>query len=135
MPEGHVILWAKTAVSRFYLPPETLDYITDFLHDKPEIFNECSLVSKSWVPRARKYLPAEINLSHPHFPEVHEQKKLLPNRGRGRGGGMEWGVLHVKAAVLIRSSAVAKRHIVTRGACTVEQSEDAGRGSAETRVW
>ena len=54
-----VILWAET-VSRFYLPPETLDYITDFLDDKPEIFNECSLVSKSWVPRARKYLPAKI---------------------------------------------------------------------------
>ena len=47
-------------MSRFYLPPETLGYITDLLHDKPEIFNECSLTSKSRVPRARKYLPAEI---------------------------------------------------------------------------
>ncbi|KAF9646818.1 hypothetical protein BDM02DRAFT_2890061 [Thelephora ganbajun] len=43
-----------------YLPPETLDYIVDFLHDKRETLEQCCLVSKSWVPRTRKHLFADI---------------------------------------------------------------------------
>ncbi|KAF9644347.1 hypothetical protein BDM02DRAFT_3103092, partial [Thelephora ganbajun] len=43
-----------------YLPPETLDYIVDFLHDNRETLEQCCLVSKSWVPRARKHLFADI---------------------------------------------------------------------------
>ena len=33
-----------------YLPLETLDYILDFLHDKPETLKECCLVSKIMDP-------------------------------------------------------------------------------------
>jgi hypothetical protein len=42
------------------LPPEILDYILDFLHDERETLKQCCLVSKSWVPRTRKYLFADI---------------------------------------------------------------------------
>ena len=45
-----------------YLPPEILDYIVDFLHDEPETLEECCLVSKSWVPRARSHLFADIKI-------------------------------------------------------------------------
>ena len=46
-----------------YLPPETLDYITDLLHDESETLKECCLVSKSWVPRTRRHLFAHIQFS------------------------------------------------------------------------
>jgi hypothetical protein len=42
------------------LPPEILDFIVDILRDQPEALKRCCLVSKSWVPRTRKYLFAEI---------------------------------------------------------------------------
>src|ERR1700753_334500 len=38
------------------LPPETPDHIVDLLHDNRETLQECCIVSKSWVPRARKHL-------------------------------------------------------------------------------
>jgi len=44
------------------LPQEILDYTVDFLHDKPEALKRCCLVSKSWVPRARMHLFADIRL-------------------------------------------------------------------------
>ena len=47
-------------MSNPYLPPETFDYIIDLLHDKPEALRECCLVSKSWLPRARKHIFADI---------------------------------------------------------------------------
>ena len=43
-----------------YPPPEILDEIVDFLRDEPETLMQCCLVSKSWVPRARKHLFAQI---------------------------------------------------------------------------
>ena len=42
------------------LPQETLDHIVDFLHDEPEALKTCCFVSKSWIPRTRKHLFAEI---------------------------------------------------------------------------
>ena len=42
------------------LPPEMLDHIVDFLYDDIEPLSECCLVSKSWVPRARKHLFAKV---------------------------------------------------------------------------
>ena len=45
---------------RSYLPPEILDYIIDLLYDEVETLGECCLVSKSWVPRTRKHLFAEV---------------------------------------------------------------------------
>ena len=43
-----------------YLPPEILDSIIDLLHDEPETLRQCCLVSKSWVPRARRHLFAYV---------------------------------------------------------------------------
>jgi len=45
---------------RSHLPPEILDCIVDHLHDEPETLKQCCLVSKSWVPRSRKHLFANI---------------------------------------------------------------------------
>ena len=45
-----------------YLLPEIFDCIVDILHDKPETLKECCLVSKSWVPRTRKHLFADIKI-------------------------------------------------------------------------
>jgi hypothetical protein len=42
------------------LPAETLDHIVDHLHDTRDALRNCCLVSKPWVPRARKHLFAEI---------------------------------------------------------------------------
>ena len=43
-----------------HLPPEILDEIVDFLQDEPETLMQCCLVSKSWVPRTRKHIFAQI---------------------------------------------------------------------------
>jgi hypothetical protein len=45
------------------LPPEVLDIIIDHLHDQPTTLEECCLVSKSWVPRARRHLFAEVEFN------------------------------------------------------------------------
>jgi len=42
------------------LPAETLDHIVDLLHDAKPALRNCCLVSKSWIPRTRKYLFADI---------------------------------------------------------------------------
>jgi len=43
------------------LPREILDYTIDLLHDEQETLKQCCLVSKSWVPYARKHLFAEVS--------------------------------------------------------------------------
>jgi len=60
---GRFILWSETTMSnphRSHLPPEIHDYIVDHLHDEPEALKQCCLVSKSWIPRSRKHLFANI---------------------------------------------------------------------------
>jgi hypothetical protein len=47
-------------MSNIHLPVETLDHIVDHLHDTQDALMNCCIVSKSWVPRARKHLFAEI---------------------------------------------------------------------------
>ncbi|KAF9781414.1 hypothetical protein BJ322DRAFT_276582 [Thelephora terrestris] len=42
------------------LPGELLDHVVDLLHDTRDTLVNCSLVSKSWIPRARKHLFARI---------------------------------------------------------------------------
>jgi hypothetical protein len=48
------------------LPPEILDDIIDLLHDQPKTLKRCCLVSKSWVPRTRKHLFADIGFQGQH---------------------------------------------------------------------
>jgi len=46
---------------RSHLPLEILDYIVDLLHNEPETLQQCCLVSKSWVPRTRRHLFADVS--------------------------------------------------------------------------
>ena len=54
----HLLLTSTQMSPR--LPPEIFDYIVDLLHDKSETLRNCCLASKSWVPRARTHLFAEV---------------------------------------------------------------------------
>ena len=45
------------------LPPEILDHIVDLLHDTEDALKNCCLVSKSWIPRTRKHLFANISFT------------------------------------------------------------------------
>ncbi|KAF9789269.1 hypothetical protein BJ322DRAFT_977721, partial [Thelephora terrestris] len=43
------------------LPPEILDRVIDFLHDDLDALKQCSLVTRSFVPRTRTHLFVHIN--------------------------------------------------------------------------
>ena len=43
-----------------HLPPELLDQIVDLLYDVRDALKACCLVSKSWIPRARRHLFSHI---------------------------------------------------------------------------
>ena len=60
------------------LPPEILDLIADHLHDEPITLKTCCIVSKSWVPRARKHLFARVEF---YASESHMErwKKTFPD--------------------------------------------------------
>jgi hypothetical protein len=47
-------------MSNPYLLPELLDLIADLLHDKEDALKNCCLVSKSWIPRTRQHLFANV---------------------------------------------------------------------------
>ena len=44
------------------LPTEILDQVVDHLHDEEPALRNCCLVSKSWIPRTRTHLFADIKL-------------------------------------------------------------------------
>jgi hypothetical protein len=68
---------AETTMSDPYLPAEMLDHIVDHLHDTPDALRNCSLVSKSWIPRTRRHLFADI--SFPTTRSVRSWKKSFPD--------------------------------------------------------
>jgi len=74
---GSFAFWPETAMSNPRLPPEILDYVVDLLHDKPGALKQCCLVSKSWVPRTRKHLFANINLKRVY--DLAAWKKTFPD--------------------------------------------------------
>ena len=49
-------------MSDHHLPAEMLDHVVDHLHDTEDALRNCCLVSKSWIPRARKHLFADVYL-------------------------------------------------------------------------
>jgi len=51
---------AETTMSSPRLTAELLDHVVDYLHDSKDALRKCCLVSKSWVPRARRHLFAEV---------------------------------------------------------------------------
>jgi len=65
---------------RSHLPPEILDHTVDFLHDEPGELKQCCLVSRSWVPRARKHLFADVEFVSKR--SIKAWKKAFPNPSR-----------------------------------------------------
>jgi len=59
-------------------PPEILDLIVGHLHDEPATLKTCCVVSKSWIPRARRHLFASIEFS-PQGPTVGSWMKTFPD--------------------------------------------------------
>lgn len=54
---------SETAEMSCSLPQEILDHIIDHLHDQPEALKACSLVSKAWIYRTRRYIFNHIEFS------------------------------------------------------------------------
>ena len=61
-----------------FLPPEILDLIVDHLCDEPTTLKVCCLVSKSWIPRTRKHLFAQVEFRALQRP-VELWKKAFPD--------------------------------------------------------
>jgi hypothetical protein len=59
------------------LPAEMLDHVVDCLHDAQDALRNCCLVSKSWVPRTRKYLFADIRF--PTAKSLQSWKETFPD--------------------------------------------------------
>ena len=60
------------------LPPEVLDLTIDHLRCEPTTLKACCLVSKAWVPRARKHLFARVEFRALQRP-VELWKKAFPD--------------------------------------------------------
>jgi len=70
-------------MSKPHIPPEILDDVVDLLCDEPETLEECCLVSKSWIPRTRKHLFAEVNF--PNQADLESWKNLFPDPSTSPG--------------------------------------------------
>jgi hypothetical protein len=64
-------------MSNLHLPAEILDHIVDHLHDAEDELMSCCLVSKSWIPRTRKHLFADIEF--PTAKRLQSWKKTFPD--------------------------------------------------------
>ena len=64
LPSGRrgVQVTTRTTMSNPCLPAEVLDHVVDLLQNTEHALRNCSLVSKSWIPRARKHIFADIRL-------------------------------------------------------------------------
>ena len=71
-------------MSNLFLPPEILDRIVALLHAEPGALRECSLVSKSWVPRIRKHLFADVRFHHSRDLESWEETFPDPTESPAR---------------------------------------------------
>jgi len=70
-------LLMQTTMTIPHLPPETLDHLIDLLHNEPETLEQCCLVSKSWVPRTRIHLFADIKFRSAD--DLKAWKKTFPD--------------------------------------------------------
>jgi hypothetical protein len=66
------------------LPAETLDHIIGYLHNTPDALRNCCLVSKSWIPRTRKHLFADIKFSTEESLESWEEMFPDPSASPAR---------------------------------------------------
>ena len=60
-----------------YLPAEMVDHVVDHLRDTKDALVNCSLVAKSWVPRTRKHLFADIGF--PTAKSIQSWKEVFPD--------------------------------------------------------
>jgi hypothetical protein len=68
---------AETTMPDPHLPAETLDHIIGYLHDTEDELRNCCLVSKPWIPRARKHLFADIEF--PTEESLRSWKETFPD--------------------------------------------------------
>ena len=59
------------------LPSEISDYIVDLLHRDRKTLGACCLVSKSWIPRARKHLFHGVHFYSPR--DIKDWKEAFPD--------------------------------------------------------
>jgi hypothetical protein len=71
-------------MSNPHLPTEILDHIVDHLHDTQDVLRNCSLVSKSWIPRTRNYLFA--NIAFPNVETLQSWKETFPDPSTSPAG-------------------------------------------------
>jgi hypothetical protein len=76
-PEQMLQRLAGTVMSNPHLPAELLDHIVDHLHDAEDALRKCCLVSKSWIPRTRWHLFA--NIAFPAVGSLESWKKTFPD--------------------------------------------------------
>ena len=60
-----------------HFPAELLDHVVDHLHDTKYTLRSCCLVSKSWIPRARKHLFANIRFDDKE--DLESWKEIFPD--------------------------------------------------------
>jgi hypothetical protein len=60
-----------------HLPEEILDHIVDYLHGAEDVLRNCCLVSKSWIPRTRWHLFADI--AFPIVESLQSWKETFPD--------------------------------------------------------
>jgi len=89
---------AETTMSNPHLPTELLDHVVDHLHDTEDALRNCCLVSKSWIPRARRHLFADVRFKTEEDLELWKEVFPDPSTSPGR---------HTKALTIDRP------HVVT----------------------
>jgi len=65
-----------------HLPEELLDHVVDFLHYKEDALVSCCLISKSWIPRVRKHLFADVWFESG---DLEVWKKMFPDPSTSPG--------------------------------------------------
>ena len=61
------------------LPPDIFDDVVDQLSDEPDELKVCCFVSKSWVPRARKHLFANVKFNERAWSCIDRWKEVFPD--------------------------------------------------------
>jgi len=72
-----------TTMSSPHLLAELLDNVTDHLHDTKDALRNCCLVSKSWIPRTRKHLFAEVRFEA--MKDLESWKEIFPDPSTSPG--------------------------------------------------
>ena len=75
-PGGNTVS-AETAMPDPHLPAEILDHIVDHLQGTEYALRNCCLVSKSWIPRTRKHLFADVVF--PTVENLQSWKEAFPD--------------------------------------------------------